>query len=203
MPAPRLEVTVRDATAGLVRLENFRATSQSLSPAHQYLIAELIMLRLFSLVENAIEELACKLVAGASYTNGTHPARLFTARSIDGARKAMLTYGRPKSLSRLRWNGARVIRDSTAKVLGPIEPFIEYVQVHGDRLNEMRQVRNYIAHRSPEARAGYRQVVRAAYGANSRVRVEVFLTSQQRRPLAKIDEYLAVAKILVSDLAKG
>ena len=203
MSAPRLDVTVRDATAGLSRLAKFRAESKSLSPAHQYLIAELIMLRLFSIIESAIEDLACKLVAGAHYTNGTHPARLYTARSMNGARQAMLSYGRSKPLSKLQWNRIRGIRESTSTVLSPAEPFIKYAQVHGNRLNEMRQVRNYVAHRSSDSRTGYKQVVRSIYGANSRVKVEVFLTSQQRRPVAKIDEYLAAAGIMISELAKG
>ncbi len=203
MPAPRLDVTVRDATRGLSRLAKFRAESKSLSPVHQYLIAELIMLRLFSILENAIEDLACKLVAGAPYANGIHPARLYTAKSMDDARQAMLSNGRSKSLNKLRWNRVKDIRESTSTVLSPAEPFIKYAQVHGNRLNEMRQVRNYVAHRSSDSRTGYKQVVRSIYGANSRVGVEVFLTSQQRRPVAKIDEYLATAGIIISELAKG
>ena len=202
MPAPRLEVTVRDATKGLSRLAKFRAESKSLSPMHQYLIAELIMLRLFSILENAIEDLACKLVAGAPYANGIHPARLYTAKSMDDARQAMLSR-RAKPLSKLRWNRVKDIRESTSTVLSPAEPFIKYAQVHGNRLNEMRQVRNYVAHRSSDSRTGYKQVVRSIYGANSRVKVEAFLTSQQRRPVAKIDEYLATAGIIISELAKG
>ena len=203
MPTPRLDVTVRDATVGLSRLEKFRANSKSLPPIYQYMIAELIMLRLFSIVEIAIEDLACKLVAGAPYTNRTHPARLYTAQSMNGARQAMLSYGRSKPLSKLQWTRVRSIRESTSKVLSPAEPFIKYAQVHGNRLDEMRRVRNYVAHRSADSRKEYQQVVRSSYGANSRVRVEVFLTSRQRRPVAKIDEYLATARIMISELAQG
>ena len=203
MPVPRLDVTVRDTTSSLQRLEKFRADSQSLAPAHRYLIAELIMLRLFSIIEGAIENLACKLVAGASYTNGTLPVRLFTAQSMDGARTAMHTYGRTKPLNNLRWTRVRDIRESTGKVLDSSEPFIQYAQAHGNILNEMRLVRNYLAHRSPQSRTGYRQVVRATYGANSRVKIEAFLTSRRRYSTAKIDQYLATAKIMISDLARG
>ena len=96
MPTPRVDVTVRNTTTAIQRLETFRTNSQSLVPIHQHLIAELIMLRLFSIAESAIEDIACKLVAGASYSNGTHPARLCSARSMDGARTAMRTHGRPK-----------------------------------------------------------------------------------------------------------
>ena len=203
MPSPRVEVTLRKTTTDIERLETFRITSQSLAPEHQYLLAELLMLRLFSIVEDAIEDLACKLVAGSPYANGTNPVRLFTAKSMGGARSAMLTHGRPKPWSHLRWTSAGDIRKSTAQVLNSADPFIVYAQAHGNILSEMRKVRNFLAHRSPQARQGYRDVVRLVYGANSRVRIGAFLTSRRSRPVAKIDEYLSTAKIMISDLAKG
>ena len=202
MPAPQVEVTVRNTTTDIERLETFRTDSQSLVPEHQYLIAELIMLRLFSILESAIEDVACKLVAGAPYLNGIHPARLFTANSMDSARSAMLTHDRPKRKTYLRWTSVKDIRDSTSKVLKSTDPFISNTRAHGNILSEMRKVRNFLAHRSPNARQGFREVVRVVYGANSRVSIEAFLTSH-RRPIAKIDGYLATAKIMISDLAKG
>ena len=202
MAVPRVDVTVRNTTLGLERLERFRADSQSLAPEHQHLIAELIMHRLFTIVDSAIEDLACKLVAGGSYLNGTQPARLFTAKSMDGAKSAMLTHGRRRARKYLQWTSAGAIRDSTRQVLDGREPFIVYAQAHGYLLNEMRKVRNFLAHKSPEARQNYRDVVRAVYGANSRVSIQVFLTSR-RRPVPKVDEYLATSKILISDLARG
>ena len=204
MAAPRVDVTVRNTTADIDRLETFRADSQSLDPVHQYLIAELIVLRLFSIVESAIEEIACKLVAGSPYVNGLPPARLFPARSRDGARLAMLTHGRKKTKSYLRWTSVKDIRDSTSQVLKSTDPFITYAQAHGNILSEMRKVRNFLAHRKgPNARSGYKEVVRVVYGANSRVSIGAFLTSRRSRPVAKVDEYLATARIMVSDLARG
>ena len=200
---PRVDVTVRETTADIDRLETFRTKSQFLAPEYQYLIAELIMLRLFSIIESAIEDLACKLVAGAPYINGNQPARLFTARSKDGARSAMLTYGRQKTKSYLRWTSLKDIRDSTSQVLNSADPFIRYAQVYGSILSEMRKVRNFLAHRSSKARQSYREVVRVVYGANSRIKIEAFLTSNRRRPVAKVDEYLTTARIMISDLARG
>ena len=203
MTAPRVEVTVRNTTAEIERLETFRISSQSLAPVHQYLIAELIMLRLFALIEMAIEDIACKLVAGAPYSSGLTPARLFQAKSMDGARGAMLRYGRKRTKTHLRWTSVKDMRDSTVYVLKPTDPFIMYARVHGHILSEMRKVRNYLAHRGPTARKGYREVVRVVYGANSRMRIQAFLTSRRKHPMPKVDEYLATAKIVVVDLAKG
>ena len=203
MAAPRVEVTVRETTTDIERLENFRADSQSLAPIYQYLVAELIMLRLFAIIEGAIEDIACKLVAGAPYVNGNCPARLVAVKSKDSARLAMLTHRRPKTRTYLRWTSAKDIRDSTSKVLKSTDPFITYAQAHANILSEMRKVRNFLAHRGPKARQDYRDVVRLVYGANSRVRIGAFLTSRERRHVAKVDEYLATGKVMVSDLAGG
>ena len=145
----------------------------------------------------------CILYPGAGTVVLIRPAQTFYERIKDGARLAMLTYGRPKTKSYLRWTSVRNIRDSTSQVLKPTDPFITYAQAHGNILSEMRKVRNFLAHRGPNARQGYKEVVRVVYGANSRIRIEAFLTSRRRRPVAKVDEYLATAKIVVSDLARG
>ena len=203
MPKPSLNVTVRDTTISINRLENFRNEFRSFAPVHQYMFAELIMLRMFSILENAIEDIACKLVAGSPYTSGKYPVRLFAARSMECARSAMRQHGRTKTLNNLRWTSSGDIRESTKTVLDQKDPFITNVQIHANALDEMRKVRNFLAHRSTQSRMGYRQVVRVVYGANSRVRVEAFLTSRQRRSTAKIDEYLATSKIIILDLAKG
>ena len=198
-----MDVTVRRASADIARLEVFRADAESLAPAQQYLIAELIMMRLFSIIEGAVEDLACKLVAGSPYANGTHPTRMFSAKSVGSAKSAMLGHGRAKTKTYLRWTSVKDIRDSTSQVLNPSDPFIVNAQVHGNILTEMRKVRNFLAHKSARARQDYRDVVRAVYGANSRIRVQAFLTSRRRRPVAKVDEYLATARVMISDLAKG
>ena len=169
MAAPRVEVSVRNAILDIERLEQFRIDSQALEPVVQYLIAELIMLRLFSIIESTIEDIACKLVAGAFYLNGLYPARLCSARSMAGAKAAMLSYGRSKSKYYLKWTSVGDIRESTSKVLDAADPFMTYAEVHGNVLNEMRKVRNFLAHRGARARKGYREVVRVVYGANSRL----------------------------------
>ncbi len=203
MPTPRVDVTVRKTTTDIEHLKTFRTNSQCLAPVYQYLIAELIMLRLFSIIESAIEDVACKLIAGASYVNGTQPTRLFTARSVEGARSAMLRHGRQKTKNYLRWTSVKDIRDSTSQVLNPTDPFIMYARVHGNILSEMRKVRNFLAHRNSRTRQSYREVVRVVYGANSRVGIEAFLTSRRGRAVAKVDEYLTTARIMISDLARG
>ena len=203
MPTPRVEITVRNTTNDIGRLEQLRSDSQPLEPVLQHVIAELIMLRLFSIIESSIGEIACKLVAGALYISGNRANRLVGAKNMAGADTVMRTHGRSKARRYLQWTSISEIRESTKRVLDSTEPFIVHAQAHGHMLSEMKKVRNFLAHRSPSARQGYREVVLAVYGANSRVKIGAFLTSRQRRPVSKIDEYLAIAKLMVGDLAKG
>ena len=203
MPVPRLDITLRDTRRRIDYLANFRSDSRDLAPRYQYFIAELIMLRLFAIMENAIADVAYKLVAGAAYINGNQPRRLYIARSIAGARTAMLTYGRSKPRQNLSWTKSKYIRESTSTVLAPTEIYLTYAQAHGGTLDEMRKVRNFIAHRNSSSHIGYKQVVRAAYGAHSKIGVGPFLVSEQRSSTTKIDSYLLAVKIIITDLANG
>lgn len=203
MPTPSLAITLRDTGTGLNNLERFRSDSKELEPRYQYFIAELMMLRLFAIMEGAIADIAYKLVAGATYLNGTEPIRLFSANSMASARAAMLNYGRQNARQNLRWTKSKDIRDSTSTVLPPTESFIRYARENGHLLDEMRKVRNYIAHNNADSRSGYRQVIRLTYGANSKVSSGVFLVSIRRQSVAKIDEYIANARIIIADLVNG
>ena len=192
-----------DTGSDIINLERFRFDSKGLEPRYQFFIAELITLRLFAILESAIANIAYKLVAGAAYLNGNHPIRLFTANSMAGARSAMLNYRRSNPRQNLRWTKSRDIRDSTSNVLPATESFITYAQAHGHVMDEMRKVRNYIAHRNADSRLGYRQVVRATYGANINIQSGAFLASTRRRTVAKVDEYITISKIIITDLVKG
>ncbi len=202
MARPKVERTVYMLDRGVDRLIRYYRDSSDLVPRFQYLVAELVMLRLFSILEEAIEEVACKLVAGASYTNGNHPNLLYTARSQEAAKGAMSTYQRSKPQT-LRWGRSSDIRDSVRKVIDTSDPFCHQATVHGNLLNEMRTVRNRVAHVGTNSREGFRQVIRQRYGANPSMQIGAFLTSTQRHQIAKLDEYLTTTKVMVADLAKG
>lgn len=203
MPAPSLSVTVREVERSLDRLRMYRSLSGTLAPTFQHLIAEVILLRVSAILELAIEELACKLVAGASYINGTYPALLYAANSVAGARLAINTRSGPKPPPYLTWTRASDIRRNVSKVLNVAEPFVYYARAHGTILNEIRMVRNGVAHNSANAKSEFRGVIRTTYGANVSLTVGAFLTSTTRRPVAKIDEYLAGTRVIVGQLARG
>lgn len=203
MARPKVERTVYMLNRSVDRLTQYYRDSKSLAPRFQYLVAELVMLRLFSVLEEAIEEVALKLAAGALYTNGEPPTLRYNARSLTDARSAMMNYDRAKSISHLRWGRSTDIRNSVDKVIDGTDPFCRNATFHGNNLNEMRIVRNRVAHVGSDSRARFQQVVRQTYGANRSIQTGVFLTSVQVLPRAKIEDYLGTSRVLVADLARG
>ena len=203
MPVPRLDITVRNSDNLINHLSRFRSGSTSLPPGYQYFIAELVIIRLFAILEETIFELACKLVSGADYIKGSKPNRLFQANSVAGAKTAMLTHGRHKPKQYLNWTKVSDIKSNTSFVMDQSDPFISFAVIHGPSIDEMRKVRNFVAHRSPRARVGYRQVIRSTYGANPPVDAGVFLVTTNRWPTAKLDLYLNTTKIIIRELANG
>lgn len=203
MPTPSLGVTIRETRNDIARLMRYRLESSSLNPVFQYLISELLILRLMAILESAIDELACKLVAGASYMNGAQPNRLQDAKSIADAKAIILTSRKNKNSRYLTWTTATFISDNVCNTLSQTEPFLSYAWAHANILDEMRKVRNYVAHNSLHAKAEFQQVVRATYGATPSLQIGAFLTSTTRRTTAKIDQYIHTVPIIVSDLSRG
>jgi len=202
MAIPKLINTITNVDLGIDRLKRYRNDSKTLEVKFQYFIAEIIMLRMFSILEDAIAEIAFKIASGAEYTNGSTPVLLFRAKSIAGARTAMLSFGRTKPIQSLKWTKSKYIRDSVSNVIDVSEKYIYYCSIYGAQIDEMRKVRNFLAHRSQTSRSDYKQVVRIAYGANAKISPGVFLISD-RRSAPRIDTYLSTIPIIIKDLAKG
>lgn len=86
--------------------------SFGLLPAqHQKLVAEIVLLRLFGLLENSLESICAKLCSGASYLDGTVPSVRAQQPSISAALHAMEVLGRSNP-RRARWNDGADVRGS-------------------------------------------------------------------------------------------
>ena len=194
-----IRVTLRDTNSRLDQLVRYRAQSLELSPRFQHFVAEVVLLRLSSVLELAIENIVCKLVAGSDYINGSSPMRLHAARSVSGAFSLM----NPKGRVFLQWNSESNIRANASLVLDMNDPLFTRVAAHNIALDEMRRVRNRIAHNSSKAKQEFRDVVRRTYGANASVTTGAFLTSMNRHPVAKINEYLVRGRTIVQELVAG
>lgn len=161
------------------------------------------MIRLFSIFESSVAETAYKLASGAHYSNGTAPRLATRAGSISGARGLLLSYGRPKPVQNLSWTKAEYIRKSVQHVIDPTDPFVMSAQRNGNVIDEMRKVRNVLAHNTTSARTDFRRVVRMVYGANINITPAAFLSSTKRTRMCNLDRYLASAKAVLSDMATG
>lgn len=126
------------------------------------MMAELVMMRLFDDLQELVEGVAIRLACGATYMDGSTPVLLVPHfRDTGQALTAFdtLSRARPKHA---KWSKAGFINDAVKYVLDPVEHFRITCSAVGSDLNEMRVVRNKIAHRRvPE----YRNVVRRYYGA--------------------------------------
>jgi len=84
MPTPRLDVSLSKANRQLDRLISYVSATNNLPAPHQYLIAEIIMLRAFAILDETSKEIALKLTCGALYINGQAPQLAISAKSMSG-----------------------------------------------------------------------------------------------------------------------
>jgi len=179
------------------RLEDLSASLLPLNPVHRWLVAEILMIRLFMLVENCIEVIAAKLLCGAQYLDATAPHRIVFPSSLQHALRLMETHSRPKPRL-LRWNKAKEIRENLATTLDLSDPLFAAVAAVTMMLNDMRYVRNHIAHNNAGTRNRFQTVVLRHYGARVRaVTPGRLLLTQRPGPAPVLNAYLIAAKTFV------
>ena len=203
MPIPKLQITIRNSHQAIDKLRLFRRESQNLEAKYQHFIAEMIMLRLFSIFEDSVAEIAYKLASGAAYANGGLPTLTSQAGSMAGARGLFLNHGRAKPVQNLKWTKSKYIRESVQHVISATDPFIGSAQRNGNIIDEMRKVRNVLAHNTTSARTDYKKVVRQAYGANVHIVPGAFLSSTRRTAVCNLDRYLSSTKLVLVDMISG
>ena len=75
----KLKTTLDNAKQGLNHSSLILNSLGSLEPKIQFAIAEVLMLRSFSIFENSIAEIAYKLASGAKYINPLHRDKILKA----------------------------------------------------------------------------------------------------------------------------
>lgn len=203
MALPNLSNTIIFAEKQIDRLLQHKVDAEQLEAKYQHFIGEMVMLRLFSIFEDCVAEMAFKLAAGGKYLNGTSPALIARSSRVQDSRALFLTHGLAKPRANLKWTKARFIRESVENILPPTEKFITNIQNHGQILEEMRQVRNVLAHNSPSARAEFKSVIRRVYGANVSISAGAFLTSTRRSTPCNLNRYLTSTKIILRAMGSG
>ncbi|MFC2078446.1 hypothetical protein ACFLSZ_00535 [Candidatus Bipolaricaulota bacterium] len=200
----RLDVELRDCRASVDNLLALYGSLASLPGGIQKLVAEIVMLRLFDILSEHLRRITCKVACGGMYLDGTAPSLLHRSTSMAGAEKAMRTHGRGSKLhNHLRWSASKYIKENSVFVIDRRDHLIVTLDSHHMLIDEMRRVRNRIAHNNQGSRKAYSQVIRRRYGAKVRgVRPGVLLLSTRWSPVP-LEEYLRSTRVLVRALVKG
>lgn len=126
------------------------------------LLAELIMMRLFDDLQEFLQAVALRLACGATYMDGTPPKLLVPAyRSTTAAEHAYRHLNRNRPIF-LKWSKPKFVRDATKHILDSQENLYTACVATSSQIEEMRIIRNKIAHSGV---AEYRDIVKKYYGA--------------------------------------
>lgn len=172
---------------------------------YQVLMYEMMALQAFYSFEGAMEEVAAKILCGARYVDGavpvlTHPQ----TATLDDALTAMRTVGRTKPKGIMWWNRSAEIRENVKYVIDSNENFCAMCIAHGAAINDMRVVRNHIAHNSKGTRQEYVQVVSSRLGGRpTKVpRPGAFLL-QKFGAVILIEEYVVSLEAILKAVVKA
>lgn len=184
------------------KLQRLLGDIRSLSPKYQTIIGEIVMLRLFGLLEITLCSVAKKIVCGARYLDGSAALTLHNAKSISGAELAMKKHNRPSRVE-LRWSSVRHVKKNIEFVIDKSDNYVLQIDKSVSEFNEMRRIRNYIAHRNQSTRQQYRGIVSKYYGAYvNRITPGILIMNEQHVRPRLIDQYFGMARTLVGDLVK-
>jgi hypothetical protein len=200
---PKLQRDYAEFCSQIDGQANLCADVSLLSPKQRKAMAETAMLRSFDFLQGFFLRVSTKLVCGAEYLDSTKPTVLAPARSQDAAIFSMKTVGRPKPMSVLRWSKVSDIKDNCKFVLPTTEHFLTTLAFHTILIDEMRKIRNRIAHSNQDSRIKYQTVVRRYYGAEQKHISPGLLLLSDRFTPRLIDLYLTQSKVLAKQVVKG
>jgi hypothetical protein len=204
LPIPSLSVDWREFQAETARLQVLCAAIPAIDVAHRKLVAEIAMIRLFLLIENTIGSIGAKMLCGARYLDTTQPLRTHSVHTIAGAVTAMKSHGRTVTKNYLKWTKSADIRDNLSLTLAPTDPFFATIIRHAADLNEMRKVRNHIAHKSHSTRVNFRNVVTSYYGGLKQgVTPGLLLLTDAFGAPCLLDRYLIKARVIIKDTVRA
>lgn len=204
MARPSFHVEWRDFQAKTFHLQDLLVTIQEIPPGKQKLMAEIIMIRLFLLLENTFSSIAPKLLCGANYLDGTVPVRNVAPRSIAAARKEMEVFQRKRPMRYLKWTRSKYIRGNLKHTLISTDPFFSSIDKHSSILSDMCFVRNEIAHGNRGTRINFLKVVRKHYGGAWRGATPGLLLLRDSSTVrCLLEKYLIASRVIVRDLLRA
>ncbi|MEQ1936013.1 MAG: hypothetical protein ABL962_19335 [Fimbriimonadaceae bacterium] len=200
-----LEVNHREYAAHADRIRDLAAHVPAFANNYQVLLTEMLVLQAFYLFESAIENIAAKIVCGAPYVDGSVPVVLRRARTIDDALNDMRTVGRAKPKGLLKWNKPKEIIGNVRHLIHASENLCTVCKNHAASINEIRIVRNHIAHNNDGTRRDFAKVVTRRLTARPRrlPRPGAFLLREFTPGTTLLVEYVVTLGVLVKDAARA
>lgn len=203
MARPSILATYNKSISDLAIVGRYLQKSEHLPPEMHGFVAEMLMLRIFSILESCVREVAARVACGVPYRNGVLSSPTIKCTSIQDALNRFKSEGRRTPLSNLRFTNVSNTNNSIKYIIDISEPFRIKLSRYGVQFEEMRIVRNHIAHRYKNTYVDYKNVIMGRYGARLNLRPSVFLTSTKRQPRAIIDEYLIGVRVIITDITTG
>lgn len=201
MGRPSISIVHSLALSRLSVVDRYLTKAQVLPPDLYGFVAEIMMLRIFSILEYTVRETAMRLACGVSYRDGILPTHIIRhCSSLNDAINSFKSYNRIKPKYNLQFTNASHTNDSIRYVIDNSETFCVKLGTYGAKFEEMRKVRNHIAHRTSSTGNGFKDVIRQRYGANLRLKPSVFLVSTKRQPRPIINEYLLIVRIIINEI---
>lgn len=188
------------------------AATATLDLRFQRLIAETAMLRLFYALENACETVALKLLTNSAYCDASVPTRLRSVfRSMASASSAVRSARRP-AVRYLKWTTLNDFQLNLATFLPNVEHLLTERAVLDPVMEDMRHIRNHIAHATKSTGTKFGQVVQKIYPAQPKgISAGKLLLSQKRAFVGApghgrqrvIEQYLLWSKVALKTLTKS
>ena len=200
----RLDVNYRQFVEQEGRLTDVINNLTATDPRLQKLIAELVMVRLFSLVEEHLRSITLKVLCGARYVDATSPTLIVPCRNMRTALDNIIAHGRTRPLhaNNVKWTNVAAIKGNVGHLLIATEHMLTVLDQHSLVIDEMRNVRNHIAHGTEDTRRKFKRVVNRHYGATpNNVTPGVLLLSSRQTPIL-INQYIVSSRIIVRDMIK-
>lgn len=198
-----LQSTLSSFRRDLVKLEDLASNMGLLPFRYRKLSAELIHLRLYLIFENTIEEVAYRLAAGVQYCDGTRCHVKVASATTRQVERNFLRWGRANPIKRLVWSNTDSILNNVSFVFEPTEHFCTHFVDHKTALEELRHVRNRIAHKGGSAAKNYKLLIKDQYGVDApSVTPGTYLLTTRFSP-TKLLHFIKTADVFLKTLCKA
>ena len=186
-------------------VDSLLASAAPLHIRHRKIIAEMAVIRLFLLTEHTLASCCLKLLCGTNYLDGTLPKTAVQASSISNAARLVRSHGRQKRIRGvMAWGNMSNIQHYLRYTFDSGDPIFLAVASHTPRLDEIRYIRNHIAHSNDSTRRSFRGVVRSHYGGLRRgVTPGVLLLTEAFGTPTPLQKYTSFLRVFIKDVVRA